>query len=190
MPIRVIRGLPDSYCLAPPLWRGLMALWGERVNLAFAMSRRFQFSLRTLLVALTGACLWLGWKVESARQRGRAIDAVMGEALVQYKGNPDFIVPGTDHFWLDWNSTPVSIIGFREVPPSADIGKQLARIRGLAALDLRDWFDIDLGLIESLDDGCNLVVSDFAAPADLERLQRKLPRCQISCAPRQGACAN
>lgn len=146
------------------------------------MNRRLQFNLRALLVVLTVGCLWLGWRVERARQRGLAIDAVARETLVQYQGGSDFLMPGADHFWRDWDCVPVSIIGMREEPPSADIGKHLSRIRGLASLDLRDWFDADLRFIESLDDGCHLSVSDFTSPMEVERLQRSLPRCQISIA--------
>lgn len=40
------------------------------------MTRRFQFSLRALLVVTTGVCIWLGWHVrEIARQR-RAIASI------------------------------------------------------------------------------------------------------------------
>jgi hypothetical protein len=81
------------------------------------MSRRFQFSLRALLVALTTACLWLGWEADRARRRGQAIDAVveMG-CLVGYLDSSESEVVlalsrdnRTDHFWLDLKSSPVVI---------------------------------------------------------------------------------
>lgn len=143
------------------------------------MPLRCQFSLKAFLVTLTVGCLWLGWRVELARRRERSIDAVAREALVKCRDSAEFLVPGADHFWLDWDCVPVSIIGMREEPPRLNIGKHLSRIRGLASLDLRDWFDADLRLIECLDDGCHVSVSDFTSPMEAERLQRSLPRCLV-----------
>lgn len=82
---------------------------------------------------------------------------------------------------------PVSVIGLRESAPSAHVGTHLSHVRGLAALDLREWFDTDLKLIEWLDDGCNIVISDTVHREARERLQRKLPRCHISTTPRENA---
>ena len=151
------------------------------------MPGRFQLSLRALLLVLTAACLYLGWRVERTRQRQAAIDAISRHALVQYRGSSQSVSEGTDHFWLDWQTVPVSVIGLRESPPSKDVGKHLSHIPGLADLDLREWFDTDLRLIESLDDGCAVLISEMADGEARERLRRKLPRCHVSSAPRDNA---
>jgi len=39
--------------------------------------RRFQFSLRTLLLVVTVVCVWLGVETERARRQKRAIDAIL-----------------------------------------------------------------------------------------------------------------
>lgn len=138
--------------------------WGKRspCSRRVPMPCHFQFSLRALLLVLTAACLYLGWRVEQTRQRQAAFDAIAAEALVRYEGRSEFVTQGADHFWLDWRMVPASVIGLRELPPSGGIGKHLSHVRGLAALDLREWFDTDLRLIESLDDGCEVIVSDTA----------------------------
>jgi hypothetical protein len=61
---------------APPLSRGLMA----------SMKRRFQYSLRTLLVALTVVSVVVGISVQRARRQRDAVDAIRTKrgVMVQY----------------------------------------------------------------------------------------------------------
>ena len=38
--------------------------------------RWFRFSLRTMLLATTMLCIWLGWKINAAREQRQAVAAV------------------------------------------------------------------------------------------------------------------
>ena len=110
------------------------------------MPRRFQFSLRALLVALTVACLWLGWKVERARRRGEAIDMVVKcGCAIDYLDDsgpslhPEVLV-GPHHFWHDLKGSPVCIrlnanawSGDHLAPA---ISSPLSRIDGIRLIEL------------------------------------------------------
>lgn len=106
------------------------------------MNRRFQFSLRMLLFALTVASLWLGWKVDRAQRRGQAIDAIIKLGCSAGYVNGEEVVLALsrdercDHLWLDLKSTPVVINLMEEDAWSHDcvkpaIATQLSRISGI-----------------------------------------------------------
>jgi hypothetical protein len=79
------------------------------------MRRWVQFSLRGFLIAVTVACLLLGWKVERARRRGRSVDVIAehGCEVRYYLGSSVFTVGKGhnpfDHFWADFRAVSVSI---------------------------------------------------------------------------------
>lgn len=153
------------------------------------MPCRFQFSLRALLVALTVGCLGLGWKVEQARQRERAIDAIVSDGhFVGYENGrgPSFLQgvrsPVGNHFWLDLKTTPVSIALLRDAAPSPQIGSYLSRVTGLSILDATQWSDDDMRHIESLADGCLVVVCTSASH---RYLRSRLPNCQVRIGTRR-----
>jgi hypothetical protein len=87
--------------------------------------RYLTFSLRTAFVVLTIGCLWLGWKVEKARKRGRAIDAIVAAGgRIGYEDRhlmhlPPYTIPA-NHFWLDRRNIPVSIS--IHAPLNAELG--------------------------------------------------------------------
>ena len=150
--------------------------------------RWLQFSLRSVLIAMTASCLWFGWKVERARNRGRAIDAIVSEGgYVYYEGGSRFLMPGAAHFWLDLENVPVSIEFSMDVPPGPKTGSYLSCVDGIVALDLRELPDIYLQRmgIESIDNGCQVIVNEFVAPKEREWLGRKLPNCKIVIRPRK-----
>lgn len=144
-----------------------------------ALSRRwFQFSLRGFLVTLTIACLWLGWKVERARKRERAIDAIFfNGGRTTYKGGPRIFLGSPAHFWLDLQGVPVFIDFSPGDHPSSEVGLQLSKVYEIERLDIAGWSETELGYVQSVDDGCEVVVN--VSPEGHERLQRKLPHCKV-----------
>ena len=69
----------------------------------------FRFGLRTLLLAMTVLCVWLGFKVNAARRQKEAVDAILkagGTVTFSYqcvpvRGNPDALS-------LDPNALPTT----------------------------------------------------------------------------------
>jgi hypothetical protein len=56
--------------------------------------RRFRFSLRTLFLVFTIACLWLGWNVHKVRQREALIEAIgLGRGRVSTFDDLRFPIP-------------------------------------------------------------------------------------------------
>jgi hypothetical protein len=46
--------------------------------------RKFRFTLRTLFIAVTILCCWLGWKVNAARKQHDAVEAIRRSAVGDY----------------------------------------------------------------------------------------------------------
>lgn len=103
-----------------------------------ARRRWLQFSLRGFLVVLTLGCLWQGWKVERARKRGEAIDAIVDQGgLVIYQGG--LIFNGDEspeekkqRFWLDLAGNPVNVYVWDRLSDSHRV--YLPRIYGIGLL--------------------------------------------------------
>ena len=107
--------------------------------------RWLQFSLRSLLVLLTIACVWLGWKVERARKRGEAIDAVVEQGgMVIYRehgaifNGDESLQEKEQRFWLDMAGEPVNVYVWDGL--NATLRRCLPRINGTRLL----CFDFDI----------------------------------------------
>jgi hypothetical protein len=117
--------------------------------------RWLQFSLRGLLTALTIGCAWLGWKVERARKRGEAIDAIVGQGgLVIYKHGAIFNGDESLHekeqrLWLDMAGEPVNVYVWGGL--NATLRRHLPQINGtrLLCFDF-DFEDADLSFLGEL----------------------------------------
>ena len=150
-------------------------------------SRRWlQFSMRGLLVVMTAGCLWLGWKVEGARKRGQAIDAlVLSGRPVKYLDAPYEELnpsPHVDHFQADLASARVWL--FLDEPIDGTTAAQMAAIPGVGRVDvIGKHAEAELRYLEAVTDGCHIRFHDFTGLpiAALERLQRKLPNSAIDC---------
>ncbi len=67
--------------------------------------RWLRFSLRTFLVVVTLVCVWLGWKINSARKQKQAVEAIQaigGTALYDFEVDSDGepIQPNPEPSWL------------------------------------------------------------------------------------------
>jgi hypothetical protein len=150
------------------------------------MLRRFQFSLRTLLVALTSACLLLGWKAEQARKRGSAIDAISAIGGKVFYDLGDLTDPriGThqDHFWQDAKSLPVEIILPEGLDLDVVLARHLERAAPVQTLAICHAIDDDaLRRLRGLNDGCVILLDEqHLTPAALAELRRARPQLIIS----------
>jgi hypothetical protein len=150
--------------------------------------RWLRFSLRGFLVVLTIGCLWLGWKVEKARRRGRAIDAVIaagGKAI--YGGSTQEAIHRQDHFWSDLASRRVGI--FFHEPLDRTLGTYLSDINGIIILHVSVESDNDLQYLEGLNDVDSVVCHDEGrlTREGLMKLHNKLPNTTITTVDWRGA---
>lgn len=148
-----------------------------------AFRRRWlQFSLRGLIVMLTIGCLWLGWKVEKARRRGRAINAVIeagGEVF--YLGSTQERIQSQDeHFTMDLAGRPVAV--FFHKPLDNTLGRHLSDISGIVNLQVSVESDNDLQYLKGLNDVDSVVCHDEGSLTreGLTNLQNKLPNTTIT----------
>jgi len=151
------------------------------------MRRRFQFSLRALLVALTVACVWLGWKVERARSRGRAIDAIVaGGGTIDYGENSEIslhrYLSHEDHFWHDLRRIPVRLF----LDETAHLGAALnSRIRAASPITTAYIHypvdDDDLLKLNGFNDGCRVVFLDITnvSAAALDNFIKTSPHVRV-----------
>ena len=157
-------------------------------------SRRWlQFSLRGFLVVMTIGCLWLGWKVEKARRRGRAIDAlIVAGAKVLCDASPDSgqnewksltPEPPGNHFWLDWEDAPVSI--HLPMPLDAIIGSTLSSIHGTRGIEIgAETTDSQLQYLESTDARLIFIPqAPHVTEASKEELRRRFPNTVFDIPP-------
>ena len=75
--------------------------------------RWFRFGLRTMLLALTVLCIWLGFKVNAARRQHDAVQAILqagGTVAYDYQ-----MVPVADTFNIDRNAVPSAPSWLRSV---------------------------------------------------------------------------
>lgn len=137
------------------------------------------FSLRTFFVLLTIACLWLGWKVEQARLRGRAIAAIVqaGGGAV-YDGSLAVSPEGDEnHFWFDFQGVPVDI-GIRE-PLNASLAAHLSHIYNIRSLYVASRVsDSGLRHLDAVNDVLEITLlhADALTDAALEQFRRKHPQ--------------
>lgn len=149
-------------------------------------SRRFTFSLRALLVAVTITCLCLGWTVQRARRRGRAIDAILDAGgLAYYEGVGDTFLGKTlsdgeyiGHFWHDLRRIPLVM----ELPDDEDLdaamGRRLEEAAPFKTLGVNyPVRDEALRHLNGLNDGCEVFFwhDEHLSPGVLAELQRRLP---------------
>lgn len=137
---------------------------------------------------LTVGCVWLGWQVEKARKRGRAIDAVVearGEVL--YEDNDDEPLlsrfasrNGDDHFWLDLKGVPVWISLNERL--DSTISMQLSHVYNIKELDVCIPVESDLKFLEGVRGTCVITLHGTEAIGDaaIERLQEKIPDSEIT----------
>ncbi|HUY89845.1 MAG TPA: hypothetical protein VMV10_14010 [Pirellulales bacterium] len=112
------------------------------------MHHRLQFSLRTLLVGLTAACLFLGWPLERARRRGQAVDSIVSAGgLVRYQPDvewtnkdPWWTVPA-DHMWFDIEQRKVRIWLPEDAVLDAALGISLKQAIPIDRLDIQSRVD-------------------------------------------------
>jgi hypothetical protein len=110
--------------------------------------RWLQFSLRTAFVVLTAFALGLGSTVERARNRGRAIDAIMeAGGSVQYIEYNDWLpasawAPNRDHFWDDLKGCPVRV-DF-DGPLDATLCSYLSELHPIDLINVRHDTEIEM----------------------------------------------
>lgn len=154
------------------------------------MSRRFQFSLRALIITLTAACLWLGWTVEQARRRGAAIDAILavGGEVYYELGAPMlddrfYDEPHAAHFWPDLRSLPVEIILPEDVELDAVIASYLEQAAPVQKLVVGYAIqDEALPQLHRLNDGCIVTLLDpqYISAEGITGLKRARPQLNIN----------
>ncbi len=128
------------------------------------------------MLAIT--CMWFGYRVERARKRERAIDAIFfNGGRTTYKNGSRIWLGKPAHFWLDLTGIPVSIAFSLGDRPSPDVGLQLSKVYELERLDISGWSETEAGYIQSLENGCEVIVKMPAEGREL--LQRKLPHCKV-----------
>lgn len=140
-----------------------------------------QFSLRGFLIALTVSCVWLATKVEKARKRGRAINAVLqsGGDHLSYAFVGGRLAPSGGAFLLDLKSAPIDIRLTR--PLNAAVGAALADIYNIDTLSVwAETTDAELPFLERADARTIILpASERISPEAQDRLRRKLPNTTI-----------
>ena len=145
--------------------------------------RWLQFSLRGFLVVLTIGCLWLGWKVEKARRRGRAIDAVMAAGGRAFYRNSTAIQTRDNHFWLDLVGDRLAIFLRRPLTLNKTLGSHLSDIYGIDRLHVDVNSDSDLRYLKGLQHPKSVTCFYFdqsVTPEGLLNLSEMLPSTTIS----------
>jgi hypothetical protein len=103
--------------------------------------RYLAFSLRTLFILLAVLATGLGWTIERARQRGKAIEAIIQVGgVVSYENGPYLLQNKCSSFsrlWTDCKRQPVTIAFGPSTRLDASLGKQLSAIGEITSL----WFD-------------------------------------------------
>lgn len=158
------------------------------------VKRRFlQFSLRGLLVALTGLCLLGGWTIERARRRGEAIDKIvsMGGDIWYPDYEPYIYLQGSylsgkpehvEHFWPDLRSVPVYVkLGiYSEL--NAETGSGIATAVPLSELMMTCSVD-DRALmhLKQLNDGCVVTIygSEKLTDEGINDFARRFPKIKV-----------
>jgi hypothetical protein len=151
------------------------------------MSRRFQFSLRALLVLTTAVCVWLSWHARANRQREAAA------AIMAMGGFVEFDEDG---------KTP-DMVSFRQEPdPTSPIPPNMSRIFGAGSqVTLTDQGLRHIGCLSELtsfwlvgvpigDAGLKWLrplkklrqvrlMGTHVTAAGIAELQKSLPNCEI-----------
>ena len=147
--------------------------------------RWLQFSLRAFVSLLTIGCLLLGWRVEQARRRGQAIDAIVkAGGFVGYgdTGDSPFLSrdKAIDHFWLDPKGAPVKIAIM--TPLNASLGPQLSLVDHIGNLEIATALtEKEMRYLEGIQCKCEIrFYNTYGIPQTVfEELQRKLPNAKV-----------
>ena len=137
----------------------------------------------------------MGWKAESARKRGQAIDAILkaggsvqygdqsvdlaidahGFAIFPYREIPN-------HFWLDLLGVPAMVILDSGSGHFGAYGTHLSNVSGLEHLHiLRGPADDEVRHLYGIQGKCTIEFGAFCNPSDsaLKELQEALPEAKI-----------
>lgn len=151
-----------------------------------------QFSLRGFLIAVTVGCTWLGWNVERARRRGRAIDAISATGgMVLYDYYEDFLNKMQNrlplHFWSDIRGIPVHVYVFDE-PFNPGLVAHLSAVGAITRLRVAHKCSApEFERLGRLGNCGEIVFTKGAADGELRRLQQRLPKTRIGLEQRDGS---
>jgi hypothetical protein len=177
--------LPSEYAQTPAaVWYG--GITPSTTEQAITAQCAWTKANDTFIVVLTIGCVWLGWRVDRAHKRGRAIDAVneAGGYVYYYE---DLIkshrcMPRKSDFAADIIGKPVEISG---VQINGAIVAQLKKIRELKQLRCRVACDGDVHCLEGLGQVRHLIVyySPQVSQAALLQLRERLPKANFWLSP-------
>jgi hypothetical protein len=155
------------------------------------MSRRFQFSLRTLLVAITVFCLIFGWTIDRATRRGAAIDAIVaaGSTVLYGDGSDadedgnylDFWGNNPSHFWQDVKRIPV-IVSYQGFALDDSLARNIKDAVPVAGLSLAHPVrDDELRRLIGLAGPCEVYLRDCENISEeaIDELERYSPNVHV-----------
>jgi hypothetical protein len=141
------------------------------------VKRRFlQFSLRGFLIAVTLLTIALGWKVDRARRRERAIQAIVDEyGQVRHDPETDESPGFFPNMWL----VPVEI---QLQYVTDDLIAHVIAAKPVSRLDIDSLYDIkSLERLNDLNDGCEVVINECASEEQGKAISRLLPKANVRC---------
>jgi hypothetical protein len=145
--------------------------------------RWLQFSLRGFIVVLTIGCVWLGWKVERARESERAIDAVRKAGCRVYYDKTGAMPPGNR---LLANLLGERVTIFLGKPRRLDktLALHLSHINSISRLNVYVATDSDLQHLEGLTNAGNITChcEKNVTRDGLLKLQGTVPNTDIDIA--------
>ena len=136
--------------------------------------RWFQFSLRGFLIAVTVLTVALGWTVEQAHRRGRAIQAIVDEYGDVWHDPETNQRPGfSQNMW----PVPVEI---RLEYATDELIAQVVAAKPVRRLDIYSLYGIkSLERLNNLNDGCEVVINECASEEEGKAIARLLPRANV-----------
>ena len=167
-------------------WFFLRPNQASRTDLKAA--RWLRFRRRGFVALLTMSCLMLGWKIDLAQRRGRAIDAILGldtRAVILYKNRRELIpivnfedTPSDTHFWLDLKDTPVQV---QVQTFNPEVGAALSLIHSIDTIVILPTItDADLPYLEQVDAREIDIESNKITLPAVKKLQRAIPSTAIN----------
>ena len=114
--------------------------------------RRFrQFSLRTLLLALTAVCVWLGWTVPRANEQGKAVEWVrkMGGTVwydyeVDEDGDAINAIDAAEPPGPKWLRDSLGVDYFQNVSAVYLVSKPVSDLTPLAGLNNLQYLELSI----------------------------------------------
>jgi hypothetical protein len=109
---------------------------------ACSIRRRLQFSLRSLMVVLTAACLVAGWWMDNVWRQHHAVEAILKAGgyvrypirslrkLKPYERRSFYVTGNDDHFWSDFVSSPVGV-GFEDTQVNDELFRHVSTLSHL-----------------------------------------------------------